>query len=227
MKTTMKALPILAGCLLYVGTGYAQQGKKTDKKDPKAQETNFSIGVKGGVQTSSFSRFAPINTRVGWNAGLTMTYSAWEHWGFGGDVLYTRTGGYYSVSRPGTDTRHTVYTDYVRFVPKVSYFFMDLDDIIRPKLFVGPNFGVLTMARDKGRGMNMYDEFQPVEIGITAGTGFNLRLARAIWLNVDVEYLVGLNKINKVNTYDPNNLRTNSLSGSVGVAFGLNRLAGK
>lgn len=227
MKTMIKTLPIVAGCMLYMGTGYAQSTKKNEKSPKKPQESNFSIGVKGGIQTSAFSRFAPINTRVGWNAGLTMTYSAWEHWGLGGDILYTRTGGYYSVVRPTGDTRHTVHTDYVRFVPKVTYFFMDLDDIIRPKLFVGPNLGVLTMARDKDRNMGLYNEYHPVEIGITAGTGFNLRLARAIWLNVDVEYLIGLNKINKVNTYNPNNLRTNSLSGSVGVAFGLNRLAAK
>lgn len=225
MKTTMKALPILAGCLLYMGSGYAQN--KKNEKDPKTPvESNFSLGVKGGIQTSSFSRFAPIHTRVGWNAGLTMTYSSWEHWGLGGDILYTRTGGYYSVDR-AVDTRHTVHTDFVRLVPKVTYFFMDLEDPIRPKVFLGPNVGILTMAGDKNRGINLYDEYHPVEIGITVGTGFNWRLARAIWLNFDVEYLVGLNKINKVNTYNPNNLRTNSLSGSVGLAFGLNRIAGK
>lgn len=225
MKTTVKLIPIWVGCLLYL-TGHAQNDKKNEKDPKKPVESNFSIGVKGGVQMSSFSRFAPINTRVGWNTGLTMTYSSWEHWGFGGDILYMRTGGYYSVDRV-TDTRHTVHTDFVRIVPKATYFFRGLEDAFRPKVFLGPNLGILTMARDKNRRIGLYDEYYPVEIGATVGTGFNWRLARAVWFNMDVEYLVGLNKINRVNTYNPNNLRTNSLSGSVGVAFGINRLAGK
>jgi len=225
MKTMIKNLPVMAACLLFAGTAMAQD--KNNAGAPKATASNFSIGVKGGTQFSSFSRFAPVNARIGWNAGLTMTYSAWEHWGLGGDVLYTRTGGYYSADRPTGDTRHTVRTDYVRFVPKVTYFFMDLDDAIRPKLFVGPNFGVLTMARDKNRNWNLYDEYRPVEFGVTVGTGFNWRMARAIWLNVDVEYLVGISRINSIRTYDPYHLRTNSLSASVGVAFGINRLGGR
>lgn len=223
MKTMIKTIPIIAGCLLLVFTANAQN---SGIKAP-ATASNFSIGFKGGPQFSSFSRFGPINTRIGWNAGLTMTYSAWEHWGFGGDVLYTRTGGYYSVVRPGIDTRHTVRTDYVRFVPKVTYFFMGLEDRFRPKIFIGPNFGVLTMAVDKNRGIDLYDEFQPVEIGVTGGIGFNYRVASAIWLTFDAEYLYGFNRINDVDTYDPNNLHTNSLSGAVGLAFGLNRIAGK
>lgn len=223
MKTMIKSMPFIAGCLLMVFTTNAQTSKTKAPSTP----SNFSIGVKGGPQFSSFSRFAPIHTRIGWNAGLTMTYSAWEHWGIGGDVLYTRTGGYYSVSRPGMDTRHTVRTDYVRFVPKVTYFFMKLEDRFRPKIFLGPNFGVLTMAYDKNRQIGLYDEYKPVEIGITGGIGFNYRVASAIWLTFDAEYLYGFNRINDVNTYNPNNLHTNSLSGAVGLAFGVNRLRGK
>lgn len=227
MRAIIKTLPIVTGCLLYVATAHAQPGKKNEKSPKTPVESNFSLGVKGGAQFSSFSRFAPINTRIGWNAGLTMTYSRWEHWGFGGDILYTRTGGYYSVDRGSTSTRHTVHTDYVRIVPKATYFFMKLDDPVRPKVFLGPNMGILTMARDKNSRLGMYNEYQPLEIGITVGTGFNWRIARAIWFNMDVEYLVGLNRINTVNTFNPDNLHTNSLSGSVGLAFGLNRIAGK
>lgn len=228
-----KNLPIIAGCLFMV-TSLSAQNVKTQKTmsgkkaAPAATASNFSIGVRGGAQFSSFSRFAPINTRIGWNAGLTMTYSAWEHWGVGGDITFTRTGGYYMVNRGGGNfTRHTVRTDYVRIVPKATYFFRKLDDRFRPKIFLGPNLGILTMAKDKNSRTDLYNEYHPVEIGITAGVGFNYRMARAVWLNFDLEYLVGLNRINKINIYSPNNLRTNSLSGSLGLAFGLNRLSGK
>lgn len=222
MKTFFKTLPVLAGCMLMVNVASAQSTKKTP-----TTPSNFSIGVKGGAQFSSFSRFAPINTRIGWNAGLTMTYSAWEHWGFGGDVLYTRTGGYYSVYRPTGNTRHTVRTDYVRIVPKATYFFLGLENRFRPKVFLGPNLGILTSAVDKNRGLGLYNEFVPVEIGVTGGIGFNYRVASAVWLTFDAEYLYGFNRINEVNTFNPDNLHTNSLSGSVGLAFGLNRIASK
>lgn len=222
METQLKKLVILSGCLLGFGlSGWSQETKPAAKKVP---DSNFSFGVKGGVQTSSFSRFAPIQTRVGWNAGLSMTYSSWEHWGVGGDVLFVRTGGYYMVDRASGDTRHTVRTDYVRFVPKVTYFFGSLDNRFRPKIFLGPNLGILTAAKDKNDRFNLYDEYVPVEIGLTAGVGFNYRIAPSVWFLFDAEYLVGFNRINRVNTYNPNNLRTNSLSGSVGIAFGLNRL---
>ena len=230
MKTMIKTLPVIAGCLLMLNTASAQNKKVDTKKPVKAPATasNFSMGFKGGAQFSSFSRFAPINTRIGWNAGLQMTYSAWEHWGVGGDVLYTRTGGYYSVDRGAfTDTRHVTRTDYVRFVPKVTYFFMGLEDRFRPKIFVGPNVGILTMANDKNSRAALYNEYRPVEIGITGGIGFNYRIASAVWLTFDAEYLYGFNRINKVNTYNPDNLHTHSLSGAVGLAFGLNKIASK
>lgn len=225
MKTLFKILPVIAGSILLVNSTSAQTTKRT--KAPTTP-SNFSIGVKGGPQFSSFNRFGPINTRIGWNAGLSMTYSAWEHWGVGGDIMYTRTGGYYSVDRgAATNTRHTVRTDYVRIVPKVTYFFMGLENRFRPKIFVGPNFGILTMAVDKNRQIGMYNEYKPVEIGITGGVGFNYRVASAIWLTFDAEYLYGFNKINDVTTFDPVNLHTSSLGASVGLAFGVNRLSGK
>ena len=224
MKTHIQTGSIIAGCMLMAVTLSAQT-KKMDKDKKPPMEGNFTMGMKGGVQFSSFSRFAPINTRIGWNAGMTMTYSAWEHWGVGGDMLFVRSGGYYSVDR-ASDTRQVVRTDYVRFVPKVTYFFMNLEDRFRPKIFAGPNFGVLTMAKDKNSRADLHNEFRDVEIGLTAGLGFNYRLARAVWLNFDAEYLVGFNRINKVNTYSPDNLHTNSMSASIGLVFGLNRLAG-
>lgn len=203
----------------------AASAQSTSKPKAPATPNNFSIGVKGGPQFSSFNRFGPINTRIGWNAGLTMTYSAWEHWGIGGDIMYTRTGGYYSVYRPSGNTRHVARTDYVRFVPKVTYFFLGLEDRFRPKIYVGPNFGVLTMAADKNTRVGLYDEYRPVEIGVTGGIGFNYRVASATWIIFDAEYLYGFNRINKVNTFNPDNLHTSSLGASVGVAFGLNKVA--
>lgn len=191
-------------------------------------KNNYSIGVRAGVNTSAFGYFPLDDPRFGMNAGISGVYSKWENHGIGADLLFSRTGGeYYLGEQEGRISRYDAYTDYIRIQPKYYYFFNDLEDKFRPKVSAGVSVGFLTGAEADNMTGTRVSSFNSVDAGGILGAGFNYTVSKAIWLSVDVEYLLSATQANKIEVYQPDNLYTNNLSLNVGINFGLTQLDGK
>ncbi|HEY0679949.1 MAG TPA: porin family protein [Chitinophagaceae bacterium] len=158
------------------------------------------------------------------SAGVTMVYSAGAHWGFGFDAKFSREGVKLEEPLPGTES--VLHANYIRMPFKALYFFGELGDKARPKIFAGPTLGYLiggkqklkttggeTLAATKTK--EVLDRF---DLGIQGGLGLNVRLTRNTWLNTDVSYYSGLRNVSKDNSYKWKNRH---IAATVGVAFGI------
>ncbi len=185
-----------------------------------AHAQEFSLGPVVGVNYASITN-APNDARglVGLNAGLALVYSTEEHWGIGLDLKYSGEG--MVVEQRGITAKTQL--NYVRVPLKFIYFFNKFGDDFRPKIYVGPSFGLLAGGKTerfteigtfKTNSTDLYEKF---DVGALFGTGFNYRIAPGAWLNVDVAYAHGLSDVSKTGkAYNRN------LLASIGVAWGLN-----
>jgi len=183
-----------------------------------AQE--FSLGPVIGVNYTSLSDAPGTNSGLlGLNAGLALVYSTEEHWGIGMDLKYSGEG--METEQRGMTAKTRL--NYVRLPVKFYYFFNKFGDDFRPKIYVGPSFGLLAGGKTerftelgtfKTNSTDLYEKF---DVGALIGTGFNYRVARGTWLNVDVAYAHGLTNIAKSGKAFNRNVLA-----SVGLAWGLN-----
>jgi len=171
-------------------------------------QSKFSLGPNAGLGHSWISNTNNAKFKLAANAGLSLVYSATEHFGIGLDPKYSFEG---VKSDEGS-----LDLNYFRIPLKAIYFFNGYGNPFRPKIFAGPSFGFLSSAKvgdtDKKKSLNSTD------VGITAGAGFNYRLVKDTWFNADLNYLHGLSNISK-NTQDKTHNRNISIN--VGVNFGL------
>ncbi|MBC8045401.1 MAG: PorT family protein [Fimbriimonadaceae bacterium] len=183
---------------------------------------NISIGpaVSFGSSWVSFDQTDSINSQFhpAFSGGVFIIYSPSSTWGFGADLLYSREGATVEQTILGSKFISEVNFDYIRIPLKAIYFFNEYGDPVRPKIFIGPQIGFLLAA--KFEDVDVMDAYNPFDAGIVAGAGANMRLAEAIWLNVDVHYYQGLVDISDNTFTDERNLNSNAAI-TVGVAFGL------
>ena len=107
---------------------------------------------------------------------------------------------------------------------KFQYFFGELGDNFRPKIFAGPSFAFLIGGKSEIRAgettttIDSKDVFEGFDVGLLGGLGFNYRLAERTWLNFDVAYTHGMLDVagSKSNSDAKNRL----VNVNVGVAFG-------
>lgn len=172
-----------------------------------AQTSNFSIGPKVGL---NFSNVNEDNTdyKLGFNAGLTSTYSVNESSGIGLDILYARQG--YKFNDINTNF------DYLKFPLTYKLFFNKLGDAFRPRIELGFSPALLLSAKTEG--FDIKDQLNSFDIGLLGGFGFNYRLSDRLWLNFDVRGDIGLTDISKTNNDETKN---SAISVNVGVAAGL------
>lgn len=164
------------------------------------------------------------------SAGVTLTYSAGAHWGFGMDAKFSAEGVKQNEPIPGTVAK--LNANYIRVPFKAMYFFGQLGDKIRPKIIGGPSLGFLVGGKQKLETTNgetlietkTKDVLKTFDIGFNGGIGLNMRLTRNTWLNTDVSYYHGLRNISKNDSYDWNN---RNIALNVGVAFGIGTIRKK
>lgn len=173
-------------------------------------QSKFSLGPNAGFGHSWISNTESAKFKLAANAGLSLLYSATEHFGIGLDAKYSYEGV------KGSGSNNSLDLNYFRFPLKAIYFFNDYGDQLRPKIFVGPSFGLLSSA--KRNGIDVKNSFNSADIGITAGAGFNYRLVKDTWFNADVSYLNGLSDIYKSASAKS---RNRNIQLNVGVNFGL------
>jgi outer membrane protein W len=158
------------------------------------------------------------------SAGVTMVYSAGEHWGFGLDEKFSHEGS--KQEGPFPNTESTINANYIRVPLKAIYFFGQLGEKVRPKVVGGPSFGFLVGGKQKLEDNNgetlietkTKDVLNSFDVGFNGGIGLNMRLTRNTWLNTDVSYYHGLKNISKTNDQDWKN---RNVTLNVGVAFGI------
>lgn len=178
-----------------------------------AQE-KFSMGPRVGVNFASVGGDnvldAEANTRL--VLGLTSTYSINEKAGIGIDLLYSGEG-----SERG-DELENLAMNYLRIPIMFQYFFRDIEDDFRPKIYAGVAPGFLLTA-EVGE-QDVKDSYNSFDLGGTAGLGFHYRLSpRGVWLNTDLRYMRGLS--NLLDNNGATELFNKQWQASVGVAFGL------
>ncbi len=189
-----------------------------------AQNTSLgpTIGVNGWTDANN-------KAKVGVNFGATFTYSASAHWAFGADLKYSMEGGGKTVDSKSAN----ITEDYIRVPLKIIYFFGERGQKFRPKLYAGPSFGFLTGGTIKATYFNTpfqfksMDYLQHFDAGLLVGTGFNYRLSKGTWLNVDLGYTGGLSNIingdngSAISTGILPSMHNHNLALNVGVAFPL------
>lgn len=181
-------------------------------------QSKFSLGPNAGVGASWLDNTPNRKTKLAGNAGLSLVYSAAEHFGIGLDAKYSFEGGKYSANGQTT----TPDLNYFRVPLKAIYFFNSYGHKVRPKVFVGPSFGFLSGGQTKiespvvTQTVNSKDFYKSFDFGVTAGAGLNVRLVSNTWFNADVNYLHGITDIRPGTNQHNRNLGVN-----VGVNFGL------
>jgi len=175
------------------------------------------------------------------DAGIGLIYAKHEHWGFGGELLYSQEGFKKQGVEQPLDVTLTQTAGYIRVPLKVYYFFGGYKQKVRPKVYLGPSFGFKIMDDYKYEGNNdMSDalltmthpgplvDFKTFDFGLQAGAGVNITLSRALWLNLDINYYQGL--LDAADDVDNSVFSTHSgynmnqhLRFQAGVLFGLGK----
>lgn len=184
-----------------------------------AHTQEFSLGPTVGINNAWIDKVPGDNDgQIGLNAGLTLVYSTEEHWGVGADIKYSGEG--VQTKLRGV-TAHS-HVNYVRIPLKIIYFFNNFGNDFRPKIYLGPSFGLLaggktTQFLDAGTiEVDSKDLYEDFDLGLTFGTGFNYRISPGAWLNLDLAYGHGITDIAKFGEGYNRNVSLN-----VGVAWGL------
>jgi outer membrane protein W len=181
-------------------------------------QSKFSLGPGVGVGMSWLDNVPNGKAKLAGNAGLSLVYSAAEHFGIGLDAKYSFEGGKFSANNQTTTTD----LNYFRIPLKAIYFFSTYGHRLRPKVFAGPSFGFLNGGQTKiespviNQTVNSKDYYKSFDFGVTAGAGLNVRLVKNTWFNADVNYLHGITDI-RPNT----NQHNRNLGINLGVNFGL------
>ncbi len=177
---------------------------------------NSSIGPNIGINSSWLSdQDGDITNPIGLNIGLNYTYSNYVKWGFSTGVNFSQEG--VIVKRAGTDFKTRL--NYIRVPLKGIYFFNDLEDSFRPKVYLGPSIGFLMSGDIETSDVDLdaKDYFNGFDVGLLVGTGFNFKFAERTWFNFDLNYTHGLSNVAKVGTNETFN---RNVGVTMGVAWG-------
>ena len=178
-----------------------------------------SFGPTLGFNYAWVSDNANSDPKPGLNVGVIYNYSILEKSGIGFEALYSQEGFTNDVRGRTLKTA----LNYIRVPLKFTYYFGQLENDFRPKVFLGPSLGFLiggdyeTLVGENIITKKSKDIYQGFDFGIQAGAGFNYRLAKMTWLNFGVGYTHGLvNVIKNVQTKPQNRL----INANLGIAFG-------
>ena len=183
----------------------------------KAQ--NVSFGPIAGFNHSWITGTSQSDREfnAGFTVGARLTYSIDPHWAIGADAVFSNEG--FRAKNMISQTQFTNNTDlnYIRIPLKATYFFGELGDKLRPKLYLGPSLGFLVGGKTELETRNMTtgatintktnsrDNYKSFDAGAIIGTGFNYRIGSSTWLNFDLSYTNGFMDISKsVSTWNSN-----------------------
>ncbi len=218
----MKRLALFIAGLLAVANVASAQSTASEKTSNSIGEY-MSVGPVIGMGNSWVGHMGGDNKFMpAANLGVGFVYARNQHWGWGGQLLFATEG--YNVNYNGYNAMAT--TEYLRLPLSGYYFFGDYKNIVRPKIFLGPEFGLKLGeqdSRDYPAGEYMLTQrtgsFRTLDFGLNGGVGVNVKLMRAMWLNIDMGYYQGLTDVIKdpAGRYNVNH----NLGMNAGVLFGI------
>ncbi len=219
---------LLLGSALVLGTFLNANAQEAKTRQSGVQYTSLGpvIGI-GGSRISNMP--GSENMKIVPYIGVGLVYARDAHWGWGGELAISHEG--YSTDL-GLNTM-TVNPVYLRMPLRAYYFFGDYKSAVRPKVYLGPTFGVKLdeVQYMNGTKMNNSDvaplyptstnQFRTFDVGFNTGAGLNVRMAKGVWLNMDMGYNMGF--IDAVKDAVNSNYNVNeNLRFNAGILFGLN-----
>lgn len=215
----MKKIGLLTLCIALSLAGMAQD------QDNKKMPSYISIGPTVGVGHSWVSSEPNMNFKPSVEAGVSVLYSRYNHWGFGGIVSVSHEGYSTDVYKLNNWYTNTFDPVYLRVTPRAYYFFGQYGNAVRPKVYAGPSLGII-VSEDKyinepgpiETSNNVpisANVFNTVDFGANVGAGVNIQLYKRTWLNVDADYYHGFTNA----TIRGNKNRR--VRGNVGLLFGI------
>ena len=149
-------------------------------------EDRWSIGPRGGVNFANVTNVDESESITGAVLGLTSTYSFNVNTGLTMEALYSVEG----YQAPFTEA----HLRYLQIPLYFDYFFGDLGQRFRPKVYAGvsPGFYLGGTVNDLDNNDDFYNKFM---FALTGGLGFNYRVGSRIWLNTDLRSFIGMSDI--------------------------------
>lgn len=177
---------------------------------------NWSLGPIAGLNITKISGDGndDLKYKPGFVGGVVINYSNVSHMGISANILFSQ----YGAENEGRDSKLTL--NYLQLPIYGVYYFGAQADHFRPKIYAGPYVSFLMSAKD-GNDVDVNPDdafFNNIDGGLVGGLGFNYRLVRGIWLNMDVRYTVGLSDIDKTELTKSYNQGAGIM---LGVAFAL------
>ena len=146
------------------------------------------------------------------------------NWGISGDIKFSSEG--HTVGSDA-DNKLVQRANYIRIPLQGIYFFGKYGDRVRPKVSLGPSFGILVGGKgrvfvdgDKVTEAKLSDVWKGADFGFTIAGGGNVRIAPATWLNLDLSYYHGITDVAESGLKGKNR----NLAANVGVTFPLGTL---
>ena len=170
----------------------------------KAQ--NISLGPTAGFGHSWITNYGDSKFNPAWNVGLSFIYSSQSKFGFGADVKYSAEGikNTYLVEGPAgglVAATNILNANYIRVPVKLIYFFGKYGSKIRPKIYVGPDFGFFaggeSLFKDGDVRYKTSDFIKSFDVGGIVSAGLNFKLSSSVWLNTDIAYYNGFTDVSK------------------------------
>ena len=178
-------------------------------------QDRWSIGPRAGINFSNVNNIEESESVTGLVLGLTTTYSLNENSGLTLDLLYSSEG--YQAPFEEYHLR------YLQIPFYYNYFFGDLGDRLRPKIYVGiaPAFWLGGTLNELDVNDEYYNKFM---VSGTGGLGFNYRVGNRIWLNTDLRSFIGLSDIRAKNFIESESINPRTVQLSLGLAYGFSRI---
>jgi hypothetical protein len=166
----------------------------------------LSIGPMIGGNISTITAAPNTQSLAGISIGGFANYSVNEHVGIGAKIMYAQLGTAFTYNED-INRLH-----YIQIPLTAVYYFGDIGNQFRPKIFAGPYLSTLLKASHKsGDEVIGTEAYSKIDIGGLAGLGFNYRIKSRTWLNVDAGFSRGFSNVTKIADSFYHN-----------VAFGLN-----
>ncbi len=146
----------------------------------------LSVGPVAGANFMTISDTPLAKTKIGLSVGGFANYSINEHLGVNFKALFSQMGTKIK------DSDLSVSLNYIHVPVSIVYFFGNIGNVIRPKLYAGTYASFLLNSTDKnGKNIvlpNGNDLYFKTDFGVVFGTGFNYSLGSRTWLNIDAAY---------------------------------------
>ena len=178
-------------------------------------QDRWSIGPRAGVNFANVTNVEESQSITGLVLGLTTTYSLNENSGLTLEGLYSVEG----YKAPFTE----YHIRYLQIPLYYDYFFGELGDRFRPKVYVGiaPGFYLGGTLNELNTNDDYFNKFV---IAATGGLGFNYRVGNRIWLNTDLRSFLGLSDMRAKNFTEGDAVKARNLQLSLGLCYGFSKL---